>query len=398
MGEVYRARDARLDRTVAVKVLHSNATPTPDALARFEREARSISQLSHPHICPLFDVGQEGAIRFLVMLLLDGETLAALLLKAPLSRAATLRYATEMADALDAAHRAGFVHRDLKPANVMVTKSGVKLLDFGLAKTSFAASAGVATVGPITAAGAIAGTFQYMAPEQLEGRGADHRSDIWALGAVIYEMATGERLFRSTPRVISPPALDRIVRTCLADDPEDRWQSARDIVLQLRAVAAAPAVDVAPTRKAWLPWAIAAAAVALATVSGARFTIAPTRTETPPVRFSLGPPSGNAFWDNLETVPVAMAPDGSRFGFIASDGRDQRVWIRSLSEIDATPLAGTEGARSLFWSPDGHSVGFFANGKLKRIDLPNGSPVVLCDVPNGTGIDGAWGAGDIVYA
>jgi hypothetical protein len=183
--------------------------------------------------------------------------------------------------------------------------------------------------------------------------------------------------------------------TCLADDPEERWQSARDIVLQLRALATTPAVDVALARKAWWPWAVAAAAVAVATVSVARLAMAPARTETPAVRFSVAPPGGNAFWDNLETVPVAMAPDGSRFGFVASDDREQRVWIRSLSEIDATPLAGTEGARSLFWSPDGRSVGVFANGKLKRIDLPNGSPVVLCDVPAGVGVDGAWGASDI---
>jgi eukaryotic-like serine/threonine-protein kinase len=212
MGQVYRARDTRLDRLIAIKVLHADAALSPEALARFEREARSISQLSHPHICPLFDIGQEGAIRFLVMPLLDGETLAAVLASAPLSPAATLRYATEMADALDAAHRAGLVHRDIKPANVMVTKSGIKLLDFGLAKSSSAAAANVATVGPLTASGAVAGTVQYMAPEQLDGRGADHRSDIWALGAVIYEMATGERVFRSAPHVISPRALDQRMR------------------------------------------------------------------------------------------------------------------------------------------------------------------------------------------
>jgi Tol biopolymer transport system component len=396
MGQVYRARDTRLDRMVAVKVLHRDAELSPDALARFEREARSLSQLSHPSICPLFDVGQEGAIRFLVMPLLDGETLAAVLARAPLSTAATLRYAIEMADALDAAHRAGLVHRDLKPANVMVTKSGVKLLDFGLAKPSIEAN--TATVGPVTADGAIAGTLQYMAPEQLDGRGADHRSDIWALGAVIYEMATGERVFKTTPRTIAPAPLDRIVRTCLADDPEDRWQSARDIALQLRALADGPAVDVTPAGKAWLPSAVAAVAMGVTVLTLARFATAPPRTAVSPIRFSVPPPPGQAFWDNLETVPVAMAPDGSRFGFVASDGRDQRVWIRSLSDIDATPLAGTDGARSFFWSPDGRSIGFAADGKLKRIDLPNGSPVVVCDVPSGVSIDGAWGAGDIVYA
>ena len=399
MGEVYRARDTRLGRSVALKILSPDIAGSPDARARFEREARTVSQLSHPHVCQLHDVGTEDGQAFLVMELLEGETLAARLIKGPLPLDATLRYATQMADALDAAHRAGIVHRDLKPGNVMLPKSGLKLLDFGLAKENAPASgATLAVTSPLSAAGAVAGTVQYMAPEQLEGRGADHRSDIWALGAVIYEMATGERLFRSTSRVISPPALDRIVRTCLADDPEDRWQSARDIVLQLRAVATTPAVDVAAARTAWRPWAVAAAALAVATVSVARLAMAPARTETPAVRFSVAPPSGNAFWDTLETVPVAMAPDGSRFGFVASDDREQRVWIRSLSQIDATPLAGTEGARSLFWSPDGRSIGVFANGKLKRIDLPNGSPVVLCDVPNGVGVDGAWGVSDIVFA
>jgi len=398
MGEVYRARDTRLGRSVALKIISSDIAASPDARARFEREARTVSQLSHPHVCQLHDVGTEDGQAFLVMELLEGDTLAVRLMKGPLPLDATLRYATQIADALDAAHRAGIVHRDLKPGNVMLPKSGLKLLDFGLAKESAAMSETMPTLtSPVSTAGAVAGTIQYMAPEQLAGRGADHRSDIWALGAVIYEMATGERVFRSTPRVISPPALDQLVRTCLADDPEDRWQAARDVVLQLRAIAATP-VEVSPARKAWWPWAVAAAAVAVATVSVARVAMAPARTGTPPVRFSVAPPSGHAFWDTLETVPVAMAPDGSRFGFVASDDREQRVWIRSLSEIDATPLAGTEGARSLFWSPDGRSVGVFANGKLKRIDLPNGSPVVLCDVPNGVGVDGAWGASDIVFA
>jgi len=398
MGEVYRARDSRLDRTVAVKVLHAHATPTPDALARFEREARSISQLSHPHICPLFDVGEESGIRFLVMPLLDGDTLAALLLKAPLPPAATLRYAMQMADALDAAHRAGLVHRDLKPANVMVTKSGVKLLDFGLAKASSAASPAVATVGPVTAEGAIAGTVQYMAPEQLDGRGADHRSDIWAFGAVVYEMATGERLFKSTPRVISPPALDRIVRICLANDPDDRWQSARDVSLQLAGIASADAGKPVQRRRAaaWWPWTIAAAALAFGAVAllrpGSGTAIAPR------VIFDVPPPEGGDFIDSVETIGFALSPDGSQLAYLAADAAGRRsIWLRPLASFAARALPGTDGARSVFWSPDSRSIGFFAGSKLMRLDLPDGSPVTLCDVPD-VRAAATWGDGAILYS
>ena len=261
MGEVYKAKDTRLDRTVAVKVLPAHLSASPESRQRFEREAKTISQLSHPHICALYDVGREGETDYLVMELLEGETLSSRLAKGPLPLEQTLRYGVEITDALDKAHRHGIVHRDLKPGNVMLTKSGVKLLDFGLAKAMApAAPAGNSTALPtqqgLTQEGTILGTFQYMAPEQLEGKEADARTDIFAFGAVLYEMATGEKAFTgasqaslissimaSEPAAIStlapmtPPALDRVVETCLAKDPEERWQSAGDLGRELRWIA-----------------------------------------------------------------------------------------------------------------------------------------------------------------
>jgi len=261
MGEVYKARDTRLERTVAVKVLPSHLSASPESRQRFEREARTISQLSHPHICALHDVGREGEVEYLVMEYLEGETLADRLLKGPLPLEQTLRYGMQIADALDKAHRQGIVHRDLKPGNVMLTKSGVKLLDFGLAKAVAPASqqsslTALPTQHALTQEGTILGTFQYMAPEQLEGREADARTDIFALGTLLYEMSTGKKAFsgatqaslissilRDDPQPISqvqpisPPALDRIVKTCIAKDPEDRWQSAGDVGKELKWIA-----------------------------------------------------------------------------------------------------------------------------------------------------------------
>src|SRR5262245_53976642 len=258
MGEVYKARDTRLERTVAIKVLPQRLSSSPEVRQRFEREAKTISQLSHPHICALYDVGRESETEYLVMEYLEGETLSERLGKGALPLEQTLRYGTEIADALDKAHRQGIVHRDLKPGNVMLTKSGVKLLDFGLAKamtppTPQSSLTALPTQQGLTQEGTILGTFQYMAPEQLEGKDADARTDIFALGAVLYEMATGKKAFSgtsqaslissimqndppaiSTVQPMSPPALDRVVKTCLAKDPEDRWQSAADVKRELR--------------------------------------------------------------------------------------------------------------------------------------------------------------------
>ena len=259
MGEVYRARDTRLGREVAVKVLPAHLSSSEEMRQRFEREARAISQLSHPHVCALYDVGSHEGIEYLVMELLEGETLAARLAKGPLPLDQTLRYSAEIADALDKAHRQGIVHRDLKPGNVMLTKSGVKLLDFGLAKmlepkgSVESLTSAPTAAKDVTQEGAILGTLSYMAPEQLEGKGADPRTDIFALGATLYEMATGQKAFSGNSRAsligaimhtepapisalqpMTPPALDRLVKTCLAKDPEDRFQTAHDVRLQLQ--------------------------------------------------------------------------------------------------------------------------------------------------------------------
>src|SRR5499425_3333254 len=261
MGEVYKARDTRLERTVAIKVLPQKLSSSPEVRQRFEREAKTISQLSHAHICALYDVGREGDVEYLVMEYLEGETLSDRLAKGALPLEQTLRYGQEIADALDKAHRQGIVHRDLKPGNVMLTRSGVKLLDFGLAKALMPPESSPLTSlptqgAPVTQAGAVLGTFQYMAPEQLEGKEADPRTDIFALGAALYEMATGRKAFSGTSQAslissimkeepapisqvqpMTPPGLDRVVKICLAKDPEDRWQSAHDVAAELKWIA-----------------------------------------------------------------------------------------------------------------------------------------------------------------
>jgi eukaryotic-like serine/threonine-protein kinase len=429
MGEVYRARDTRLERTVAIKVLPQHLSGSAKVRQRFEREAKTISQLSHPHICALYDVGREGGVEFLVMEYLEGETLSERLLRGPLPLEQTLRYGTEIADALDKAHRQGVVHRDLKPGNVMLTTSGVKLLDFGLAKLAAPAPAGgLASLSmqpttpkrtELTAEGTILGTLQYMAPEQLEGKEADARTDIFALGATLYEMATGRRAFTganqaslisaimttepisiSTLQLPSPPGLDRVVRTCLAKDPEDRWQNAGDLRRELRWIAeggpqaGVPAV-VVPGRKGWRrgAWAAVGAALAVALTASLLF-----RSREPPraVRTSILPPEKSAFV--FESGPMALSPDGTRLAFIAStaDGKNL-LWARALNGMSAQSLPGTEDASYPFWSADSRFLGFFAGGTLKKIDASGGPPQVVCDSPTGRG--GTWNRdGTIVFA
>ena len=434
MGEVYRARDTRLDRSVALKVLPSHRSSSPEARQRFEREARTISRLAHPHICALYDVGCQGETDFLVMELIEGETLLDRLKNGPLPLDQTLRRGVEIADALDKAHRQGVVHRDLKPGNIMLTKSGVKLVDFGLAKaiaplvSGDDASEGETAAAPrdLTQEGTLIGTLPYMAPEQIEGKAVDTRTDVFALGAVLYEMATGQRPFAGTspaalasailagePKAMPslqpaiPHALDRLVRTCLAKDPEGRWQAARDVGLQLAAIAeggplAPPAVAARPGlpgRGRLIPWAVAALAVAVALAA------LPRSREPPPaslrtVRFSVPPPPGCTFLDTVESVPLALSPDGSLLAFVARDANGvTRLWLRPLSAMEARPLEGTEGALSSLWSPDGRSLAFFAGGKLKRLDLPGGPALPLCDVRPGVGFHGTWGRdGQILFA
>src|SRR6266536_4012228 len=328
MGEVYRARDTRLERTVAVKVLPEHLTSDEDLRQRFEREAKTISQLSHPHICALYDVGREGNRDYLVMEYLEGETLAARLDKGALPADQLLRYGIEIADALDKAHRQGIVHRDLKPGNVMLTKSGVKLLDFGLAKFQAAARDNVISGAsvlatqaqastPLTERGTVLGTFQYMAPEQLEGAEADSRSDIFAFGAVLYEMATGRKAFtgksqaslagailRDDPTSVTeiapmiPPAVNRVVKTCLAKDPEDRFQTAHDVKLQLQWIAeggsqaGVPAPVAARRRNREKLWMAAAALFAAAAAILGFFLLRGLRDPARVLRSSIAPPAG----------------------------------------------------------------------------------------------------------
>ena len=422
MGEVYKARDTRLDRQVAIKTLTAAVASSSDARQRFEREARTVSQLSHPHICALYDVGQHDGTEYLVMELLEGETLAARLAKGPLPLDQTLRYALQIADALEHAHRHGVAHRDLKPANVMITRSGVKLLDFGLAKETQpfgAANASALETSPVpaslTSAGVFVGTLYYVAPEQLEGRSADARSDIFSFGATMFEMVTGRRAFdaasavalasailREQPPPVSslrhdcPRSLERLIQACLAKAPDERWQTAHDVGLELasivddRSAGAAPAARRPTAGAPLVPWLVAAAAL-LSTVG---FWL--WRPALPPpaaaIRFAVPPPPGGAFSDTVETVCIALSPDGSQLAYVAADAHgDRRVWLRPLSANDPRPVPGTEGSRTVIWSPDGRSIAFFAGDKLKRLELPDGAPVTLSEVPD-VGIFATWGA------
>jgi len=415
MGEVYRAKDTRLDRLVAVKVLPAHLSAHPELRQRLEREARAVSSLNHPHICTLFDLGHHEGIDYLVMEHLEGETLAERLKRGPLPFPELMRAAIEIAGALDRAHRGGIVHRDLKPGNVMMTKAGTKLLDFGLAKGMGLASApsnlsaSPTVTSPLTADGAIVGTFQYMAPEQLEGREADARSDLFALGAVIYEMATGTRAFegktqasliasilKEEPRPIratvpaSPAPLDRLVRQCLDKDPDERIQSAHDVRLQLEGIAeggvsfvesATAAERPAPSRtRERRAWGIAALA-SLAAIAVAAAAFLKVEGLPFPVVSSIPPPAGATFPSNI--MAMAISPDGRQIVFAARSAEGNGLWVRSLDAAKARHLAGTEDAECPFWSPDSRSIGFHAGGMLRKVDLAGGqsdalAPMSIC--------------------
>ena len=419
MGEVYRAKDTRLGRDVAVKVLPAHMSSSAELRQRLEREAKTISQLSHPHICMLHDVGHENGTDYLVMEFLEGETLADRLAKGALPVDQALRIGIEIAGALDAAHRSGIIHRDLKPGNVMLTKSGVKLLDFGLAKLAAPDKRAVSQATslptalqesqPLTTRGTILGTFQYMSPEQLEGGEADARSDIFAFGCVLYEMLTGQKAFtgksqasligsimNSEPPAISsiqpmtPPALDRVVKGCLAKEPEHRWSTAHDVMLQLQwiaeggSLAGLPAPVVARRKnREKLAWAMAAAAVLAVAALAYGFV---RRAPKPPrlVRFEVAIPA------NVTSIDMPrISPDGQTLAFNATDSEGKtQIWIRPLNALVAQPLAGTEGTTRPFWSPDSRFLGFFSGGKLKKVDVAGGPPTKICDAP--TGADGTW--------
>jgi eukaryotic-like serine/threonine-protein kinase len=431
MGEVYRARDTRLERTVAVKVLPQHLSASAEVRQRFEREAKTISQLSHPHICALYDVGNQDGVEYLVMEFLEGETLSDRLLKGALPAEQTLRYGIEMADALDKAHRQGIVHRDLKPGNVMLTKSGVKLLDFGLAKaveperrpSGMTALPTVAS-SPLTQEGTILGTFQYMAPEQLEGKEADTRTDIFAFGAVLYEMATGKKAFSGTSQAslissimsseppalsavapMTPPALDRVVRTCLAKDPEERWQSAHDIKSELSWIAqagsqagiAAPVVA-SRRRRDRLGWGVAGAVLGAILAAAATWGVLASRpaVSRPVTRVAVPIPAGDTFvTDNYLTL--AISPDGRRVVYVGRRADKRHLFLRALDAAEAAPIAGTEGGYSPFFSPDGQWLGFWADGKIKKVSLSGGAPVVVCDCGVSDRMLGAtWVADDTI--
>jgi hypothetical protein len=447
MGEVYKGRDTRLDRTVAIKVLPETLAADPQFRERFDREARTISRLAHPNICTLFDVGEEAGTAFLVMELLEGETLENRCARAsakgsglPLDEA--LRVAIHMADALAAAHRQGIVHRDLKPGNIFLARSSgasappiAKLLDFGLARTAPALTVNKATMVPttppqaMTAQGTILGTFQYMAPEQVEGGEADARSDIFAFGSVLYEMLTGRKAFEgktqtsllaailerdppplTTVQPLAPPLVGSIVRKCLAKNADDRWQTASDLGSALRwaadganattsgATAVAGPPQTGARRALW--GALVAVGIfgvlAIGLAVGGRY-VSTVATPAALVRFEVQPPADVTLTPSpvASAAQLALSPDGRHLAFVAARRRAaSQIWVRSLDGVQAQPLAGTEGAAFPFWSTDSRFLAFFAAGKLKKIDTTGGVPQVLCNAATGRG--GAWNQDGII--
>ncbi len=422
MGEVYKAQDTRLDRTVAIKVLPSHVAGNPEVRQRFEREARAVSSLNHSHICTLYDIGSENGVDFMVMEHIEGDTLADRLSKGALPFDQALRRGIEIADALDKAHRQGVVHRDLKPGNIMLTKSGAKLLDFGLAKMTAAETnaGGVSALPteakPLTQEGSILGTFQYMAPEQLEGKEADARADLFAFGAVLYEMLTGRKVFEGESQAslitaimsaepasvsdlqpLTPFALERLVKRCLAKDPEDRWQSARDVTLELGwirdkgdadASTTAPAGARSRKRLSWALVLLLAAAIVGVVVH--RFT----EPDAPPViRFRTE--AGELSVTNGQFVKIT--PDGRTLVYRGERDGVSQLYRRALDEIEGTPLPGTENPNNLFISPDGRWAGFLqvADLLLRKVSLSGGAPVTISELPVAArGV--SWGDDDTI--
>ncbi len=435
MGEVYRARDTRLERCVAIKILPAHFSCDAEQKSRFEREARTLSSVSHPHICHLYDVGWESGVNFLVMELLEGETLAARLQKGPLPLNDVLKIGTEITDALAKAHRLGLVHRDLKPSNIMLTKSGSKLMDFGLAKpagpgtstapggTPFSGETAVTLQGPsspITGAGAVVGTIQYMSPEQIEGKEVDARSDIFALGAVLYEMTTGRRAFEgksqlsiasailqkepppvSTIQPTSPPSLDYVIRTCLAKDPDERFQTAHDVKLQLSwmmqssAPGRSPTVTVVQLRKWWVFAGLAAAVALVMALLFIKFGSRPAAAEYAITRLNVALSPKQELAVDV-TQAVALSPDGKRLAYVAAESGVSHLYVRRLDRFEAVAIPDSEGATFPFFSPNGDWIAFFNQGKLKKAPGDGGLPVVICELP--TFFGGTWTPRDIIVA
>jgi eukaryotic-like serine/threonine-protein kinase len=418
MGEVYRARDTRLGRDVAIKILPSHLSSDPEARQRFEREARTVSGLNHPNICTLYDIGHQDGMDFIVMEYVDGETLEQRLSRGPLPLGEMLKYGAQMADALDKAHRSGVVHRDLKPGNIMLAKSGsAKLLDFGLAKPAVPA-ASVATLSlvgstaPLTQQGMIVGTFQYMSPEQVQGQELDARSDIFSLGAVLYEMLTGHKAFEGKSQLsvasailerdpepirtfapLMPLSLDHIIRRCLAKNREERWQTALDLGGELKWIGesggdtTASVVEFgAEKTQSWLPWALcgllAVVLLAVALLWGHGKNAEPT------AYFSAALP--------FPVVDMAMAPNGHTVAVVGFSDADRTnvLWLYEVGGLRARKLPDTTGAQFPFWSADGKFLAFFADGKLKRIDIAGGTLQVICEAPTGRG--GTWNKDGVI--
>src|SRR5688500_14715136 len=432
MGEVYRARDTRLDRTVAVKILSGTLAAEADARQRFEQEARAIAALNDPHICTIHDIGRHGDLDYIVLEYLEGETLADRLRRTPvLPVDEAVAIALQIAGALDRAHRAGIAHRDLKPGNVMLVRGAaasdapeVKLLDFGLAARTttsrpsaldasldVTATASLAATRPMAAVSSgISGTLQYMSPEQLDGDAGDHRVDIFAFGCVLYEMLAGRKAFEggtamtaiaaimnSEPPPIpaleaAHPLINHVMRRCLEKDRDRRWQSIGDVVGELRWAAGHPIALVAPppiTRKELSAIGKIAVAVlgTLLLFAGMRLLRQPAPAALPALRLEIATAP-------TDDTTLALSADGRRIAFVANQNRRAVLWVRSLDGAESRALPGTEGASFPFWAPDGKSVGFFADGKVKRIDVEGGRPIVLANAPNGRG--GAWNSDGVI--
>jgi serine/threonine protein kinase/Tol biopolymer transport system component len=430
MGEVYRARDPRLGREVAVKVLPAAVSSNPERMRRFEKEARAASALNHPNIVTIHDVGESGGVVFLAMELVEGRTLREVLAEGAVATRSLLTIAAQVAEGLAKAHGAGIVHRDLKPENVMVTPDGfAKILDFGLAKLTEAGDSGGETAAPTvtgaTAPGVVMGTAGYMSPEQALGKPVDFRSDQFSLGAILYEMATGKRAFSraSAPATLAaiiheepesiagpsprtPAPLRWLVERCLAKKPDDRYASTRDLARDLATLrdrlsesgsaALSPAAPAARTSRSWGALAVVATVLALGVAVYA--TRRPASPPAPPVRFSVVPPPGVLFSSGEIEGHSSLSPDGRQLVFAGETTEGRRLYLRSLDSLETHPLAGTEGGISPFWSPDSRSIGFFANGKLLRLDLAGGPPRLVCEASNLETLP-SWGSsGQILFA
>jgi serine/threonine protein kinase/Tol biopolymer transport system component len=423
MGEVYRARDPRLSRDVAIKILPCDLSSNPDLKARFEREARAISALSHPHICHLYDVDAQDGIDYLVMELLEGQPLNRRLEKGPLPLQQALQCGIEIAEALEKAHKSGIVHRDLKPGNIMLTKSGAKLLDFGLAKPldgigSMMSGSAATMSRPLTQEGRIVGTFQYMSPEQLQGQEADARSDIFALGAVLYEMLTGKRAFEGKTQIsvmsailekepspvsavqpLTPSTLDHVIQRALAKDPQERWQNAADVKAELKWIASTgrQAEQRTGGAKGIIP-ALAVACLLLIVALGTAIFYSSKPSPPPPeVRSSIAAPERSDFllMDDDAAGPVVISPDGANLAFTARDEQGRpRIWIRALSGGESRALSGGDSGTYPFWSPDGKWLGFFSNGKLRKASIEGGPVMEIAEAPRGRG--GSWNKDNLI--